>query len=270
MRLKNSYPKAEDIPEGYKDLFTERDGQWVFTGVEGLRPQSDLDSLQTSLSSERTAHKETKDKLDAFGERKAEDVAAAFDELEVLREQAKGNGDEKVEALVQKRVEQELGPIKRENSRLENDVKRLAGEVETSNQTIATFEANERGRGICDVIRVACKGMEIVEEDVIEDILLYEKIFEMTEDNRVVTKDGAGVIPGISPSQWLTDINDAGRKKNWFNQPSGGGATGHDGNGKSKNNPWAKDSFNLTEQGRISRDEPEVAKKLKAEAGIKD
>lgn len=32
-------------------------------------------------------------------------------------------------------------------------------------------------------------------------------------------------------------------------------------------NPWKKDSFNLTEQARILKDNPELAKKLKAQAG---
>ncbi len=35
-------------------------------------------------------------------------------------------------------------------------------------------------------------------------------------------------------------------------------------------NPWKQDSWNLTKQGQITRDDPEKAKKLKAEAGIKE
>jgi len=44
-----------------------------------------------------------------------------------------------------------------------------------------------------------------------------------------------------------------------------------DGQGgqKSEINPWKKDTWNLTEQGRLVRDEPERAAKMKAEAGVK-
>ena len=35
------------------------------------------------------------------------------------------------------------------------------------------------------------------------------------------------------------------------------------------NNPWKKETFNLTEQGRILKEDPETAKKLKQAAGIK-
>lgn len=33
-------------------------------------------------------------------------------------------------------------------------------------------------------------------------------------------------------------------------------------------NPWAKDTFNLTEQGKLVRENPEYAKKLAAQAGV--
>lgn len=36
--------------------------------------------------------------------------------------------------------------------------------------------------------------------------------------------------------------------------------------GKKIKNPWAKDSFNLTEQGRIYKENPQMAERLKAEA----
>lgn len=41
---------------------------------------------------------------------------------------------------------------------------------------------------------------------------------------------------------------------------------GIDDPGKGIKNPWSKDSFNLTEQGRILREDPELAKLLKSQA----
>jgi uncharacterized protein YhaN len=46
----------------------------------------------------------------------------------------------------------------------------------------------------------------------------------------------------------------------------GGGATG--GTGKGTVNPWAKDTTNVTEQGRIYNQNPTLAKSLAAEAGV--
>lgn len=85
-----------------------------------------------------------------------------------------------------------------------------------------------------------------------------------------MTKDKVGVTPGIDATAWLSDVNDSGKKAHWWPRPGGGGATGNDGKPGAKNNPWKQDTFNLTEQGRITRDNPDLAKKLKAEAGIQD
>lgn len=49
-----------------------------------------------------------------------------------------------------------------------------------------------------------------------------------------------------------------GREPNKDNNPVGD---------EYKSNPWSKEHFNLTEQGRIYREEPELAAKLKAAAG---
>jgi hypothetical protein len=48
----------------------------------------------------------------------------------------------------------------------------------------------------------------------------------------------------------------------------GGGARGGSGSGKLKN-PWTKDNWNMTEQARIYKQDPERAKRMAAEAGKK-
>lgn len=34
-------------------------------------------------------------------------------------------------------------------------------------------------------------------------------------------------------------------------------------------NPWAKDTLNLTQQGKLLKDHPELARRLMAKAGVK-
>lgn len=48
---------------------------------------------------------------------------------------------------------------------------------------------------------------------------------------------------------------------------SGGGGNPPGGGNKGTKNPWAKDSFNLTEQGKTIRENPALAKSLIVEAG---
>jgi len=46
-----------------------------------------------------------------------------------------------------------------------------------------------------------------------------------------------------------------------------GSKSGDGGGGGRKTNPWAKDTFNLTEQGKLVRDNPALAKQMAAAAG---
>jgi DNA repair exonuclease SbcCD ATPase subunit len=48
-----------------------------------------------------------------------------------------------------------------------------------------------------------------------------------------------------------------------------GGGTNPPGAGDPEANPWKKDSWNLTQQGKILREDPAKATRMKAEAGIK-
>lgn len=48
----------------------------------------------------------------------------------------------------------------------------------------------------------------------------------------------------------------------------GGGSGSTTFNGQRIENPWKKETLNLTMQGKIVRDNPELAKRLKAEAGV--
>ena len=35
--LKTIYDNEEDIPEGFKELYTEKNGKWELTGVQGVK-----------------------------------------------------------------------------------------------------------------------------------------------------------------------------------------------------------------------------------------
>lgn len=51
-------------------------------------------------------------------------------------------------------------------------------------------------------------------------------------------------------------------------KPGGSDSTGNRTSQVNSDNPWAKDSFNLTKQGEIIRKDPALAAKLKAQAGL--
>ena len=47
-KFKPQYDTAEDVPEAHRDLYEERDGKFVFAGVEGLVEKQRLDEFRTS------------------------------------------------------------------------------------------------------------------------------------------------------------------------------------------------------------------------------
>ncbi|MDR2048361.1 MAG: hypothetical protein LBP69_02805 [Treponema sp.] len=82
-----------------------------------------------------------------------------------------------------------------------------------------------------------------------------------------------GKIKFLSNNKELKDIfhavsvTDEGR--NYLRATSSGGGAPGSGSVRPKTaNPWAKDTFNLTDQGRIFKENPALATQLKSEAGI--
>ncbi len=81
MGIQMQYDKVEDLPEmSVKELFTEKDGKMVFTGIEGLKTQKDVDNVEESLRKERNDHSEAKSKLRAESD-KVKDAERKIEEL---------------------------------------------------------------------------------------------------------------------------------------------------------------------------------------------
>jgi hypothetical protein len=261
--LKAIYESDSEIPEGYKDLFTARNGKFELTGIEGVKTQADIDRLQTSLTKERNDHSATKNQLRAYsalGE--LEEVQAKLDKYPELETAAAGKIDDaKINEMVETRIKTRLAPIERERDRLKTDL----SERDTR---INEFTGRERTRAIHDAVRKATvefKGGKFQPTALDDALLLAEKIFDVDETGNVVVKDQVGFTPGLAPSDWIGEIAD--RRPHWFEGSAGGGAKGGKANGGFINNPWAKETFNLTEQGRLYKENPERARQMATAAG---
>ena len=66
MLLKLIYDSIAEVPEKFRELFSEKDGKAVLSGIDGMKTQADVDYVLNSLRQERDAHKETKGKLSAW------------------------------------------------------------------------------------------------------------------------------------------------------------------------------------------------------------
>lgn len=271
MKIKMSYDAKADIPAGMADLYTETDGKFLLTGVEGMKTEADVGTVRTSLVAERASHKKTKDELNvirtALGDLKPEDVAAKIDLVDELQAQVDANKDGKgkdndaVDRIVETRVKRALAPVERERDQLKKQVTDLTGERDALGGTL------KKGK-IEDAVRKAATDSKVI-ATALEDVLLNAgNVFELTEDGKVVAKDGVGVTPGLTPDVWLKDMQD--KRPQWWPLSQGSGANGSQGGKSTVGNPWSAANWNMTEQGNFLRlHGAEKASNLAAQAGVK-
>lgn len=261
MALKAIYDKLDEIPTQFQELYSERGGKYELTGVEGVKTQADVDRLTTSLNNERDEHKKTKGKLSAwstFGDN-PDEVRTRLDRVEELELLAEGKGDQtKLDQLVEARLKQRIAPVERERDQLK-------AQVAEKDQQIVAFQTKEKTGTIHSHIRAAAKKVGMLDTAIDDAILHGERVLEIDAAGKVVTKDGVGVTPGLAPDQWLTDLKTT--RTHWWGETVGGGSRGG-GAGSRGVNPWAHDTWNMTEQGKYVKEHgPEKAAQMAKLAG---
>jgi len=249
MALKAIHEALAEIPEGFQSLYTEKNGRWELTGIDGVKTPADVDRLQSSLTKERNDHKATKDRLGAWGDLDHADVLSKLDRLPELEAAAKGKLDEtEIEAIVARRVDgvlkSKLAPVEREN-------KTLKQHLEEAQATASSLAGEKRQRVIHDAVRRELVSMKAVPEAHEDALMLAERVLEINEDGKVVTRDNVGVTPGLEPAAWLSELQ--AKRPHWWPGTSGGGAGGNRGGGAGGSNPWSADGWNLTAQGAYLR-----------------
>lgn len=261
MALKAIHSTQDEIPEEFRSLYSERDGKWELTGVEGVKTQADIDRIMGGLEKEKDDHKTTKAKLKVWTDMglDTEQLHKDQDELKELRVQVEahdGDDEERVAKLVDARVATKVAPLERE-------LETTKAELETSSVLVVKLEGNERSRVVTDAVRTAAMDNKVVDTALDDILLLGERVFEIDEQGEVITRDGMGVTPGIAASIWFDEMKD--KRPHWWPVSQGGGAGGSgDGEGFA-NNPFSPDHWNMTEQGRaVVADRPKAERMAKS------
>lgn len=258
MALKAILDSVDDLPEDVKKEYVERNGKFELQ-VEGMKTQADVDRLQSALNKERNDHKQAKERISLLGDRKIEDVIAQLDRIPELEAAAGGKiDDEKINQIVETRIKGKLAPVERERDTLKAKVGELEG-------TVKEFSTKERTRMIHDAVRKAGGAAKVLPEALEDALLLAERVFDLDESGRVVTKDNVGVTPGIEPGVWFTDLQKS--RPHWWGPSAGGGAGGNRSGLGGGNNPWSAEHWNMTEQGKILSADRSKAEQLAKSAG---
>lgn len=292
MAIKLSYDTQDEIPEAFRELYTERDGKWVLTGVEGMKTAADVGNVQNALKKEREEHTATKAKLKKFeklGDRDVDELLKHADEVEDLRGQleaanAGGKDGKTTEDVVRARVDAQLAIERKKFERTLADkdkaIATLTSEKAEEASKVTALDRRIRDSAIDAALTEAASKAQLL-GTAIPDVLLRRGNFEVENgpdgqpalgaDGKPVvkTRDGVGVTPGLDPASWLSDQKST--SPHWWPASQGGGARGAGGNGvNAGDNPFAKNAPNLDKAMAIVKQDPTKASALAKSAGFAD
>lgn len=237
MPLKFKYAKKEEVPAEQASLYVEKGGAFVLD-VDGAVERERLEEFRTNNINLTNQLKS----FEGIDVAKARELLAKQAELEQGELIKKGD----FAAL----IEQKLSPLK-------NDLQK---ERERNQQLQAQIE----GKKLTDAVQSAGARAGVRASAMPDLQFRAERAFKVA-GGEVVAVEAGQTLDG-----WLEGLKaDA---PHLFEQNSGGGASGNGSGGaglnaNGKKNPFAKETWNLTEQGRITRENPTLAKSLRAAAG---
>lgn len=250
--LKFIYDSEAEIPAAYKALFTQQDGKWVLQ-VEGGVPKAKVDEFRTKNIELQKELDATKERFKDIDPEKWSEYKAAADDLATGKAIKKDGFDKAVEDRVaQMRVdlEKKTNDAVKAREKAENDLLNLR--METTLRDLA-IKHGVRKEAMPDVIARGMRSLKLVDGKLIAHDDVGQKRYGKSSDP-------------MGPDEWAEEL--VGSAPHLFDPNSGGGAAGSGGAKKFAGaNPWKKESFNITEQMKVTKSDPDLAKRLKVEAG---
>lgn len=249
--LKFIFDNETDIPEAVREFYTQTDGKWILN-CEGAAPAAKVDEF-------RKNNVDLKKKLDEF-----KDVdPAKYKELlakESDFEASKADNKEKIDELVNKRVQKMAADHEAEKTALVGERDKLKTELT---------------RLQIDAAVVTTGGEFGLRQTAHEDLIARARgVWRLGDDGKPVAMNGDEPIFGrsggpITMKEWMEGL--AKSAGHLFEENSGSGSSGGGGsNGggtAGEVNPWGEKTWNLTQQGALIRTDPAKAKRLAAAAG---
>lgn len=283
MPLVKKFKTKDEIPAGLESFYVERGGEFFLheaiaadreelTGkVTEFRANNEkLLKEQLELKAKQQEIEAEFKKFEGIDPEKAKEDQEKAKLAEELGLKAKGDW----EALVEKRVT----PIK---TNYEKQLSEKAAEIQKRDAELAKREAllNEL---LIDQEVVNAALQKGAKKTAIEDIKARAVVplggritFKLVDGKAVAFKNGEQVVSPttnlpLTISEWAEELSKSAPHLFEENRGSGASASGSGGvgSGYTQKNPFAKESRNLTEQARLLKEQPDLAKWLQAKAGV--
>lgn len=249
--LKHQYDDEEQIPETFRELYSERNGRFELTGIDGVKTTADIERLQSALNKEREEHKSTREKFKPWAELDYEEVTQKLDRLPELEAAAQGKLDDaQIDEIVNRRVE---GTLRSKLSPLERQLKQEREAREQLAQQNQQLVGKDRRRRMQDELRKQLTEAKALPDAFEDAFMLGEHLLEETDDGQFLTREVAGFTPGLDPAGLVAELQE--KRRHWWPESVGGGSRGSGGGAgvPGGRNPFSADNWNVTEQGRILR-----------------
>jgi hypothetical protein len=278
MPLKFKFRSKDEVPAEHLSLYAERDGAWVLD-VEGAVEKAKLDEFRNNnlaLAKERDELKQRFDGIDPDEARALLTEKQKLEEEKLLRGNAEASAAEKAEkdkAAERERIEKVIeGRVKAIKGDLEKQVGSLTAERDALNARLTAIQIDQ------GVIAVATK--RGLRPTAIADITARARtVFKLVNgapaafeaDGKSVRYGRDGLTP-MTLEEWVdTQVSEA---PHLFESNAGGGAAGNASGGGGpggrpqglQKNPFKRETWNLTEQMRLLKSDPQLAARLKAAA----
>jgi hypothetical protein len=268
MALKYKYAKREEIPAEQVALYAEREGAFVLD-VEGVTEKAKVEELRAKVEEFResnvTALRENRELKERFAGIDPEAVKTLAAEKQRLEEEQRLKEGKFQEVLSDKLKSAETdwqkrihAPVLAERNRVQTERDELDAQLRRLliDQAVVS-EATRRGlrpTAIPDVTSRARLTFKLVNG--VPQVLDGEKV-----------RPGADGVTPMTLAEWVDGL--VGDAPHLFEANAGGGAVGSTSGGgvnRSVKNPFRKDTWNITEQMRLTKSDPGLAARLKAAA----
>ena len=252
---------SEAIQTEYKQ---QDDGTYMLdvTSVEGFALEN-VTGLKTSLSKTLTREKEAVKKLKEFEGIDPEKAKAALQKMDEL---ANGKLDDKSKAKIEAAINQfkeeatkEIEQAKEETKKWKNSAISAAKNT-AINDALLKHKANENLRYYLE---------KVIKSELQDDGTIKLTVHDNDENIKYSNKSGSMEL--MTVEEHVSELKNIDSFAPFF---EGSGATGSgaktDGSGikTGMKNPFAKETFNLTEQSKLMKTNPKLAEQLKTQAGV--
>lgn len=271
MPLKAVVENLDGVAAELHALYVERDGKFVLDiDQDSIRVHPNVTALSNALTAQKEDNRKVKARV-AELEAKIKGLPEDFDpaEVETLRErvaelEAAVEGDPKSKEKQQK-----------EAARLREMLdQKMASERKKWDTEKADLQRQISERDTRIARLLIDNGLDAAMDSANIDPKYRKAVRAMLRDQvKVVDKDGnyAAVVetdldPELPLDRFVADWSQSDDGRAFVGQPKGGGAGGGQGSNTTKN-PWSKDHWNMTEQGKLIRENPTKARQLAKEAG---